>query len=170
VTFDKDGHPLPQIHLRNGEWQYRMANSYNKTEIRGIYYFKGLHEDTEHALLELQDIAVGGSSTDTGIFLVFEVRDGELYTTQQIEYDDHSLGTFARFFPEGGWLFILGRTADSSPHCCPDSYTDVILEWDGKEFQVRNAEKLLLEKKAPNPGSSGLLPKLGPNHSTSCPV
>jgi hypothetical protein len=82
--------------------------------------------------------------------LVFEIRGTDLFAIQQITYDMHAPGTLDKFYPEGRVLIVLGRTADDSAHGSPKSLTEATFEWNGKEFQMRSVQKLLLEKEAPN--------------------
>jgi hypothetical protein len=150
VIFDANAHPWQQFRLRKGDWQRDTGLVFDEVSVGGIYYFKGPHDTTERALLELYWFSAAGSSSQMGILLVFEVRGGDLFATQQITYDQHAPGTLDRFYPDGRVLIVLGRTADDSPHCCPISLTEVTFEWNGKEFQIRSVQKLLLEKEAPN--------------------
>jgi hypothetical protein len=118
----------------------------DEVNLEAMYYFKGPHDTTERALVELGWLCEAGSSSNMAYLLVFEVRGGDLFATQQISYDLEAPGTLNRFYPDGGALVVLGRTADGSPHCCPKSLDEVTFDWNGKGFQVRSVQRLFLNE------------------------
>jgi len=151
VIFDLNGHPWQQFRLRKGGCERQAAHEMDEVSLGEVYYFKGPHDTAERALLELEWLSEAGSSSNWEYVLVFEVRGGDLFATQQISYNLQAPGTLDRFYPDGLALIVLGRTADYSAHGSPRSLTEVTFEWNGKEFQVRSAQKLLLEKETSNP-------------------
>ena len=146
VTFDATGKPDDQFALHNGRLKRRGALGSDDVDIGETYYFTAHHDTNERVLVEFSWLSCGGSCSDAAYLLVFEVRRGNLHKIQQITYDMQAPGTLDKFYPDTRVLIVLGRTSDDSPHCCPRSLDEVTFDWDGKAFQVKSLQRLLIEK------------------------
>jgi len=146
VVFDAEGKPAGRFPLRNGLLERSTVVGGEDLDLGDVYYFKGAHNENEKALVELSWLSCGGSCSQSGYLLVFELRRGELFAIQQITYDLQAPGALDRFFPQSAVLTVLGRTADDSPHCCPKSLDEVTFDWTRNGFQVRSVQRLLLLK------------------------
>ncbi len=96
VYIDPDG--------RTGEWQ-ALRRGKGKTEYVSRYGVYGggtavqlmwWHSlDSEHMVVQYDWVQWFGSSSQSSVIQVFELRDGKVFITQQIEADTHGGGTAA---------------------------------------------------------------------------
>ena len=80
-----------------------------------------------------------------GILQVFEVRQSDLFVSQQMSFDLQAPGTGVEFDPATRILTVRARTNDDSPHCCPKGVDVVTFRWDGKAFLEKTHRTIPVE-------------------------
>lgn len=150
VYISPDGH--------KGEWQ-ALKQGRGKTEYVSRYGgFEGATDvvlawqkplDAAHWLVAYDWEWVGGSSSHSQVVQVFELRDGKVFITQQIEADAHHGGRAvgAILNKEKKTLVVRAVEIDSPKgRCCPTHINVVAFIWTGTAFQRVSARQI------PNPG------------------
>jgi hypothetical protein len=148
---------LRAVNIDSGEWQ-ELKNGKGKSLTN---VGEGLHESTEvwltwiHELDDSHWVAdydwewIAGSSSHSNIFQVFELREGTVYITQQIEAVTHHGGRFTgAWFDTNKKLLTVKAVESDSPkgRCCPTHMNVVVFRWDGKQFRGISAKTLPLRK------------------------
>jgi len=140
-----------------GQWQ-ALKNGKGKTvDINRYGEFEGATDvalawqqplDAKHWLAAYDWEWVGGSSSHSQIVQVFELRDGKVFITQQIEADTHHGGAAvgAVLNPSKKTLVVRAVELDSPKgRCCPTQINVVAFAWTGKQFRRVSAFRM------PNP-------------------
>ncbi len=111
----------------------------NSTQVR----FEWQHGiDAEHLVAAYEWEWVGGSSTQSIVIQVVELRGDEVFITQQIEADAHGSGAGAFFNSKDNSLTVNAVVfEETDAHCCPSALSTVIFHWDGKRFSRISAKK-----------------------------
>lgn len=139
--FQPEPYELHYYQLKGGQWSERYSSGGGEFwNLRDVEYFGSLHGATQRALLTVTDLGCGGSCSENGEVMVFELRKGNLFETQQITYNHQAPGAGVDFSPRTGVLVISGRHEDNSAHCCPDKLDVATFKWDGKAFRVRSVK------------------------------
>ena len=131
--------------LRNGKAETRFNFGFDKFSLEHVYYFRPGRTEHEAALVEIRHFYGGGSSSQDGLLLVFQIDDGGLVVTQQLVYDQQAKGTGTGFDSVTRILTVRARSNDDSAHCCPKSIDVVILKWNGKAFEEKSHRTLPVE-------------------------
>jgi len=98
--------------------------------------------DANHLVAAYEWQWVGGSSSQSIIVQVFELRDDKVFITQQIEAEAHGTGAGADINPQSNLLTVHALVfADTDGHCCPSSLSTVVFQWDGRLFRRIRARK-----------------------------
>lgn len=150
VHISPDGH--------KGEWQ-ALKRGKGKTEYISRYGgFEGATDvvlawqqalDAAHWLVAYDWEWVGGSSSHSQVVQVFELRDGKIFITQQIEADTHHGGrAVGAILNEVKKTLVVRAVEIDSPkgRCCPTHINVVVFTWTGKTFHRVSARQI------PNPG------------------
>jgi len=90
----------------------------------------------QYALIFLHDWSAGGSSSQSTIAQVLELRDRKLRLIQQFQTDDHFGGPWKRSFDADTGTLVM-NTAHYKPgdaHCCVSAYDLYKFKWDGRCF------------------------------------
>ena len=133
--------------LKNGQFSKRDPTGGGEgVFMDDLQYFGSPHGPDEHALLSLRSLSCGGSCSENGDVLVFQLQKGRLWETQQITYDFQAPGAGADFSPKTGTLVVAGRYQDLSAHCCPDKLEVAAFKWDGKAFHVQSVKARLITR------------------------
>lgn len=143
---------LRAVEIENSEWQdLRNGKGKSFTDIG-----EGIHErtevwlkwaqalDDEHAVVDYSWFWAAGSSNSSEIVQLFELRDGKVYTTQQIETITHHGGrAVGAWFDANKKLLTVKAVASSgNGRCCPTHMNVVVFRWDGTRFR-RISSKVL---------------------------
>lgn len=105
-----------------------------KTEVQ-IGWQKSLGQDHRLAYYEWGWYAA--SSSQSGVVQVFELRDGKVSITQQIDFDMHHGGhaVGASFDPNSRTITVRSVPYESPDgRCCPTYINIVTFRWDGQLF------------------------------------
>jgi hypothetical protein len=151
VHIDSDGH--------KGEWQ-ALKQGRGKTDYVTNYgVYQGGTEvdigwirriDSEHMVVDYGWVWMAGSSSQSDIVQVFELRDGKVFITQQIEADTHGGDTAAgvRFDERTKRLIVKAVELDSpNGRCCPTRLNVVVFRWDGGKFRQISARQVPIPPK-----------------------
>ncbi len=146
VYIDPDG--------RRGEWQ-ALHRGKGKTEYvshDGVYgggtavqlmWWHSL--DSEHMVVQYDWIQWFGSSSQSSLVQVFELRDSRVFITQQIEADTHGGGTIAgAWFDQKKKRLTVKAVEPDSPkgRCCPTHINIVVFQWEGGKFRQVSVAQL----------------------------
>jgi hypothetical protein len=103
--------------------------------------------DDEHWVAAYGWLWVAGTSSSSEIVQVFELRNGKVYITQEIEADIHHGGK-----PVGAWFdsrkkLLTVKAVNYAPlegRCCPSLMGVVTFRWDGKRLRAIRAKHVPL--------------------------
>jgi hypothetical protein len=99
--------------------------------------------DPTHAVVDYLWTDGNGSSNQSEIVQVFELRDGKVFITQQVEADTHGGDTAGARFDETTKRLIVKAVELDSPNgrCCPTHLNVVVFRWEGREFRQISARQ-----------------------------
>jgi hypothetical protein len=141
-----------------GEWQAlergrgktvefdRQGNAMggNSTEVR-LRWQRSL--DAEHQLAAYEWEWVGGSSSQSILVQVLELRGDAVFVTQQIEADAHGTGADAILNTTTKRLTVKALIfTEGDANCCPSMLSTVVFHWDGKQFRRAGARRVPIPK------------------------
>ena len=103
--------------------------------------------DADHQLVVYWWQWVGGSSSQSLIVQVLELRGDKVFIAQQIEADAHGAGAAAAFNPKTRLLTVKAvGFAENDGHCCPSFLGVVTFRWDGQRFVRIRARRAPIPK------------------------
>lgn len=132
---------------QRGQWQALKHGKGKTVDINRHGVFEGATDvvlawhqqlDATHWLAAYDWEWVGGSSSDSQVVQVFELRDGKVFITQQIEADTHHGGRAAGAMLNKDKKTLIVRAVElNSPkgRCCPTYINVVAFSWTGSRFQ-----------------------------------
>jgi len=143
---------LRAVNIDGGEWQelrkgkgktIRKEDDPGFVEVR-LNWAHTLNDD--HWVVDYGWFEVAGSSNSYEVVQLFELRDGKLYITQQIEAVTHHGGkAVGAWFNTNKDLLTVKAVADSpNGRCCPTHMNVVVFRWDGTEFRRVSAKAVPL--------------------------
>ncbi len=144
---------LQAVEIDGGEWQ-KLRNgkgkSIHKEDIPGfvevwLNWAHALNED--HWVADYSWFWAAGTSNSSEIVQVFELRDGKVYITQQIEAVTHHGGrSVAAWFNANKKLLTVKAVESDSPkgRCCPTKMNVLVFRWEGKQFRCISAKTVPL--------------------------
>jgi hypothetical protein len=124
-----------------------INRGFDEVTLDHVDYFQPGKSEREGALVALTHSYGGGSSCTDGIVLVFQIEDGGLVVTQQLNYNRQADGTGTDFDPSTSILTIRARSRDDTPNCCPKSIDVVTFRWTGKELEEKSHRAVPIERK-----------------------
>ena len=124
--------------LKEGRCQIDYHPGHVFVNLKSIHYLGSGEASRPHAMVLYHMEFVGGSPSQEGIAQVFELFDGHLRVTQQIDWDLHFGGPWGPFdpFDKKTNTFVI-HTAHYLPgraHCCVSAVDVVTLHWKGGRF------------------------------------
>jgi len=142
---------------RKGQWQALKHGKGKTVDINRYGVFEGATDvvlawqqalDAAHWLVAYDWEWVGGSSSHSQVVQVFELRDGKVFITQQIEADTHHGGRVGAILNKEKKTLVVRAVEIDSPkgRCCPTHINVVAFTWTGKTFQRVSSRQI------PNPG------------------
>lgn len=150
VYIEPDGH--------KGEWQTLRKGRGKTKHISHYGVFEGAEDvilgwsrqvDFEHVVVDYGWIWTGGSSSQSDVVQVFELRDGKVFITQQIEADTHGGGTAAgATFDQKTKQLIVKSVELDSPRgrCCPTHLNIVVFRWEQGKFRPFSSRQVPMPK------------------------
>lgn len=111
-----------------------------------VSYFTSPPGKEERAMVSVTQLACGASCSENGRVIVFELRDGRLFETEDVTYDHQAPRAGVSFSPKTGVLVITGRFEDQSARCCPDAVVVVSFKWDGSAFRAQCVKKQSVQR------------------------
>jgi hypothetical protein len=103
--------------------------------------------DADHQLAVYSWEWVGGSSSQSVLVQVLELRGESVFITQRIEAEAHGLGAGARFDPRNKLLTVKAvGFAEGDARGAPSFLGVVTFRWDGKQFHRVSGRKAPLPK------------------------
>ena len=132
---------------QRGQWQALKHGKGKTVEINRHGVFEGATNvvlawqqqlDATHWLAAYDWEWVRGSSSDSEVVQVFELRDGKIFITQQIEADTHHGGRAAGAVLNREKKTLTVRAVElNSPQgrCCPTYINVVAFNWTGSRFR-----------------------------------
>ena len=120
--------------LKNGRFEKKDPVGYSGVWLERVAYLDAKEDKPKDALVQFSTLTVGGSTSNAGMFQVFEIDSGNhLRIKQQIRYDTRGAGR-SHFNAKTGVLTV--RSAREDPHCCPVEEEIATFKWDGSAFQL----------------------------------
>jgi hypothetical protein len=118
IIFDEAGKPELAAKLRKGKFeQNHRSGGHEWVRIASVKYFGSPTNGDQRALVSIDGVSAGGSSSSYGVLQVFGIVDEHPFVTQQIEYNRRGEGTGSLFDSQKGILRIEG--VHGWEHCCP---------------------------------------------------
>ena len=148
VIFNLNGAAERHVRLKHGEYQEREDFGGSDVSLSPIQFFgvtgSDPHGDPNYVLLGGNELAWGGSSTNTGIVQVIKIEAHHLHVLQQFTFDLQAPGTGITFDVKSGNLILKARSNDGTPNCCP-KYIDVVhFHWNGRQFEEQTVQTLAI--------------------------
>jgi hypothetical protein len=122
------------LRLTNGKYKRDEPGNFEDARLMQTWFFASQGSQPDRALVYLDDVFGGGSSSDVDTLMVFAVREGHPVVVQKLTFDSQASGTGVKFDPATRKLVVTARSNDDSPHCCPASVDVVALAWTPKGF------------------------------------
>ena len=144
-----------EVKLRKGRFkkarQIRGTDAIERVEVSlgRVWYFDLRDGQPQRALVSVVFFSAVGSSSNTGILLVFALRDEHPTVTQQLDYDLQAPGTGESFERRLEILTVKARSDDGSAHCCPQHLDVASFKWEQDRFGLKSYKTLALLH--PNP-------------------
>ncbi len=142
---------------QRGQWQALKHGKGKTVEINRHGVFEGATDvilawqqqlDPTHWLAAYDWEWVGGSSSHSQVVQVFELHDGKVFITQQIEADTHHGGRAvgAILNREKKTLVVRAVELDSPKgRCCPTYINVVAFIWTGSEFRRVSSRQIPIQ-------------------------
>lgn len=123
--------------LRNGSYSRKYkGNGGIDARLENVWLFDEINGVPKHALVSVDVVTFGGSSSPNGYVLLFEILNGHLVETQEFGYNAQAPGTGASFDTSTGKLMITGRSDDGTPNCCPKKLDVANFLWNASHFEA----------------------------------
>jgi hypothetical protein len=105
--------------------------------------------DARHWVVDYDWEWIAGSSSQSNIVQVVELREGKVYITQEIEVDTHHGGHAVGAWFNAGRKRLTVKAVNYAPfegRCCPSLMGVVTFVWDGTRFHRITAKRVPLPK------------------------
>jgi hypothetical protein len=137
VEFNEKGGVASGKRLKNGHWfkQWEHPLASESVGLRSVFYLSPSTPSTQYALVRFGWEEIGGSTSQSEIFQLFELSGHRLRIVQDIDTDGHFSGPYSAFDEKTNTLYL--RSAHYLPgdaHCCVSAVDVVTLHWNGSRF------------------------------------
>lgn len=134
--------------LKDGKYHDEGSLGGNDLSLGDISYFSPGEGEPEAALVGVDWVSWGGSSSSDGLLQLFEVQSGHLQLIQQFDWDstDVSIAGF-KFDKDAGVLTVTARADDASFHHQPEHVDVVTFKWNGAAFQQVSVRRIPYHKR-----------------------
>lgn len=125
--------------LHQGEYLKRYKpTGLDQLRLVDHWLIKGTNGNPKYAVLHLEHLGVGGSSSITTYVQVLSLVGKALSVNQELRFIPLAMkGQQAvSFDPVQGLLVVSARSDDDSPNCCPQSIDVASYQWDGSQFRL----------------------------------
>jgi hypothetical protein len=137
--FDEDGKSMIAAKLRNGEYERTDENG---SDCLGLDWVRFVGEHSEFAIVSLDWVTIGGSSSPIGVIQVFTLREGHPVVVQQIRSNKRGCGTSSALGTHPILLTVTG--AHGWEHCCPKTLDVIEFLWVGGSFKRKSYHSIPL--------------------------
>jgi hypothetical protein len=122
--------------LKKGRYERRSRGCMDEVVLEGSHYLPSSETGSEYALAVYNWISGCGSSSQTGIAQIYELRAHRLKVVHQLQWDEH-FGASQYFSYDENSKTLVVRSAHYLPgdaHCCVSAMDVVTLRWNGRHL------------------------------------
>jgi hypothetical protein len=124
------------VRLKDGKYIERDL-TYQETDLKEVHYLTPTNSPVEYALLLLDDLSAGGSSSEALVAQVLELSNQKLRVVQEISADEHYGGPFFPHpFNEATQTLVMhsAHYQKGDAHCCVSAMDVITYKWNGSRF------------------------------------
>jgi hypothetical protein len=131
--FDADGKTINTAKLRDGKYERKSTYGFDSLDLDWVRF---IGEQSHYAIVSLDCLSVGGSSSPFGVIQVFTLREKHPVVVQQISFNKRGCGTSSTLSTRPLLLTVKG--VHGWEHCCPKTIDVVEFLWIGGSFKQKS--------------------------------